>query len=111
MASFRRSPEEAVRKSAERILTAREYKLWPTDLLSGLFNLKYGSILLGCLALYYIGVYLKGRDLIEATINLATFTIVYTALWCVSLTFLKYVLRTEARKPEYDWAVEYSDEE
>lgn len=111
MASFRRSPEEAVRKSAERILTAREYNLWPTDLLSGLFSLKYGSVILGCLALYFIAEYLKGNDLIEATIKIATFTIGYTVMWCVLFTIVKYVLRTEARKPVYDWAVEYSDEE
>lgn len=111
MASFRRSPEEAVKKSAERILAARECNLWPTDLLSGLFSRKYGSILLGALALYYIGMFLKGADLIEATIQIATFIIVYTAMWCVLFTIVKYVLRTEARKPEYDWAVGYSDEE
>lgn len=111
MVSFRRSPEEAIRRSAKNILSARKYSLWPTDLLSGLFSRKYGSILLGALALYYIGMFLKGADLIEATIRIATFTIVYTAIWCASFTIVKYSLRTEARKPEYDWAVEYSDEE
>lgn len=54
---------------------------------------------------------LKGEDLIEATINIATFTIVWTVMWCAIFTIVKYSLRTEARKPEYDWAVEYSDEE
>ena len=111
MASFRRSPEEAVRKSAEMILTAREYKLSPIDLWRGFLQKWVIAALIGSLALYVLGTVLKGDDLISEIIEFGEFVIVWFILWTAMFTYVKMRLRAEALKPEYDWAVEYSDEE
>ena len=57
--------------------------------------------------LFCVQVYLKGESEIPVLIDILSFLISYTLVWESFVTVLKYVVRTEARKPKYDWAIEY----
>lgn len=108
MVEFRLSPEDAAAHAADKILENRQLKLAPVELVHIFFGKKYGPLMFAMLALLLlVNVYVKGWPWMVAIIDVVSFLGIYTAMWAVTLVFCKYLLRKEALKPEYDWAVEY----
>ena len=108
MVKFRSSPEDAAAYAADKILENRQLKLAPVELVHIFFSKKYGPLMFAMLALLLlVNVYVKGWPWMVAIIDVVSFLGIYTAMWAVTLVFCKYLLRKEALKPEYDWAVEY----
>lgn len=105
---FRKSPEEAAAYAADKILENRQLKLAPVELVHIFFGKKYGPLMFAMLALLLLtNVYVKGWPWMVAIIDVVSFLGIYTATWAVTLVACKYVIRKEALKPEYNWAVEY----
>jgi hypothetical protein len=108
MVKFRSSPEDAAAYAADKILENRQLKLAPVELVHIFLGKKYGPLMFAMLALLLlVNVYVKGWPWMVAIIDVVSFLGIYTAMWAVTLVFCKYLLRKEALKPEYDWAVEY----
>ena len=108
MVKFRSSPEDAAAYAADKILESRQLKLAPVELVHVFFGKKYGPLMFAMLALLILtNVYGKGWSWMESVIEAVLFTILYTAIWAVTLVFCKSLLRKEALKPEDDWAIEY----
>ena len=109
MVEFRLSPEDAAAHAADKILENRKISLWPRELKYIFCSKKWTPLLLGMLALLFcVQVYWKGESEIPVLIDILSFLITYTLVWESFVTVLKYAMRTEARKPKYDWAIEYN---